>query len=119
MAGLVLAAASGPARAAGDDRLTPVALATTAPGMIRTDTCARPAYPAQEAGTSHSGVVTMRFLIGTDGKVRQSLVVASSGYASLDEAARTAIARCSFHPARADGKAVDAWVHVQYDWQAE
>jgi TonB family protein len=107
------------AAAGGGDLLVPVRLAAGAPGMIRFDTCTRPAYPEQEAGQNHQGRVTLRFLVGADGKVKESRVMSSSGYPALDEAARVAISKCSFNPPMANGQAVDAWVPVQYDWKPQ
>jgi TonB family protein len=60
--------------------------------------------------------VTLRFLVDTDGSVAEALVAKSSGDASLDEAARVAIAKCRFTPAMANGKPARAWVPVQYVW---
>jgi len=40
----------------------------------------------------------------------------SSGFATLDEAARSALAQCSFQPAMENGKAVQQWTKVQYVW---
>ena len=114
--GLVLAAPAAFAGAAGTDKIGLVKLAPDAPGMIRYDTCSRPVYPDEESRQKHGGTVTLRFLIGADGKVKDSLVVRSSGHPALDEAARTGIAKCSFHPPVVDGKPVDGWIHIQYVW---
>lgn len=107
------------ATAAGGDKLVPVKLAPDAPGMIRFETCTRPAYPEQEAKQNHHGVVTLRFLVGADGKVKKSLVMTSSGYPALDEAALFAIAKCNFNPPVINGKPVDAWIAVQYVWKPQ
>lgn len=114
---LVLSCLAGWASAAGTDQIAPVKLAPGAPGAIRYDTCSRPVYPDEELRQNHQGTVTLRFLVGADGKVKDARVVASSGYPALDEAARAGIAKCSFHPPMAGGKAVDAWIHIQYVWK--
>ena len=114
--GLAFIGLLGPAVAAGSDKMVPVKLAANAPGMIRTDTCARPAYPEQDAKKNHHASVTLRLLIGTDGKAKQSLLVKSSGYRALDEATVVAFSKCSFNPPMADDKPVEAWVLFQYDW---
>ena len=116
LTGLAFAGLLGPAGAAGNENIVPVKLATNAPGMIRTDTCARPAYPDQDAKKNHHASVTLRLLIGTDGKPKQSLLVKSSGYPALDEATLVAISKCSFNPPMADDKPVEAWVLFRYDW---
>jgi D-alanyl-D-alanine endopeptidase (penicillin-binding protein 7) len=107
------------ATAAGGDKLVPVKLAADAPGMIRFESCTRPAYPEQEAKQNHHGVVTLRFLVGADGKVKKSLVVTSSGYPALDEVALVAIAKCNFNPPVLNDKPVNAWIAVQYVWKPQ
>ncbi|MCC2974201.1 energy transducer TonB [Massilia sp. IC2-476] len=114
LAGLVLAGMSG--WAAGGDKIKPVTPAAGAPGMIRYESCARPVYPEEEFKQNHEGTVTLRFLIGADGRVKDSRMVKSSGYPALDEAARAGLVKCRFHPPMADGKPVDAWTHIQYVW---
>ncbi|KFI06465.1 energy transducer TonB [Massilia sp. BSC265] len=84
---------------------------------MRYDSCSPPVYPEEALRRNHQGTVTLRFLIGADGTVKDSRVVTSSGYPDLDEAARAGIATCSFHPALLEGKAVDAWTLVQYVWK--
>lgn len=115
--GLASASAPGWTSAAGGDKIVPVKLAANAPGMIRTETCSRPAYPEQELQQNQRGVVTLRLLLGADGKVKQSFLVKSSGYPALDEATVSAISKCSFNPPMADGKPIDAWTFFQYDWK--
>ena len=78
--------------------------------------CSKPEYPAEAYAQKLQGTSTLRFLIGPDGKAVESQVVRSSGDRSLDEAARLAIAKCSFRPALVDGKPQRAWVPVQYVW---
>jgi len=78
--------------------------------------CSKPVYPAEAYAQKLQGTSTLRFLIGPDGKVVESQVMKSSGDRSLDEAARLAIAKCSFRPAFVDGKPQQAWVPVQYVW---
>jgi len=51
-----------------------------------------------------------------DGVVKQSLIHASSGYPTLDEAALVAISKCRFNPTLVDGKAVEGWTAIQYFW---
>ena len=115
--GLASTSAPGWTSAADGDKIVPVKLAANAPGMIRTDTCSRPAYPEQELKQNQQGVVTLRLLLGADGKVKQSFIVKSSGHPALDEATVAAISKCSFNPPMADGKPIDAWTFFQYDWK--
>lgn len=96
----------------------PVAAVPLVPGKARVqfDTCAQPQYPQSSLRAKHAGAVVMRFLIGTDGKVQDSKVDSSSGDVALDEAAHTAIAKCTFTPAMIDGVAVPAWTTLRYVW---
>ena len=79
--------------------------------------CAKPTYPAADLGAKHEGTVDLSFLVGADGKVKENKVEKSSGHAGLDEAARSALVKCSFKPALAGGKPVQAWTKVSYVWQ--
>ncbi|WP_296946320.1 energy transducer TonB [uncultured Massilia sp.] len=90
---------------------------TSSSGSVRTDTCARPEYPKEAREHHHQGTVTLRFLLGADGTVKQSLIHTSSGYPALDEAALVAISKCRFNPALVDGKAVEGWTAIQYVWK--
>lgn len=80
------------------------------------ESCSKPHYPADSIKQKHTGTVTLGFLVTENGKVKQSKVTKSSGHAALDEAARSALVKCSFKPATAKGKPVEAWTAVQYVW---
>lgn len=102
-------AGTAPAHDAASDALTrkPVA---------QFNSCAKPEYTADALARRAQGTTSLRFLIDTDGSVAEAQVSKSSGDASLDEAARAAIAKCRFTPALAGGKPARAWVPVQYVW---
>ena len=69
----------------------------------------------EQAGTS-----VVQFLIAANGDVLDSKVADSSGHASLDEAAVSALSRCRFKPAiGADGKPQEAWTNIRYVWQLQ
>ena len=87
--------------------------------QVDTGTCSRPVYPEQDARLGNAGTVTMQFLIGADGRVLESNIQKSSGYPSLDEAARSGLAKCRFKPPIIEGKPVRAWTAVQYVWTPE
>lgn len=87
-----------------------------AKGAVDTTTCSRPVYPALAAANKIEGTSTFQFQIGPDGKVLQSRLAQSSGDASLDEAARSGLSKCTFKPALYQGKPVTAWTAVQYVW---
>lgn len=98
----------------------PVAPSATASGhtnaVAQFASCARPQYPEQALRDRQTGTVKLGFLVDKDGTVRDSRVDQSSGVASLDEAARRAIAMCAFTPSKDDGVAVQGWTPVQYVW---
>jgi bla regulator protein BlaR1 len=97
-------------------RAAPTADALTSKPVAQFNSCSKPEYPAEAYARRVQGTVTLRFLIDTDSSVAEALVMKSSGDASLDEAARAAIAKCRFRPAIAGGKPARAWVPVQYVW---
>ncbi len=104
---------------------TPPAVATTAPA-IRTGaviqpgaSCAKPDYPSASRRMEEEGTVTLKFLIGVDGRVLQADVEKSSGYPRLDEASRNALSKCQFRPGTVDGKPEQSWTTIQYKWRLE
>jgi D-alanyl-D-alanine endopeptidase (penicillin-binding protein 7) len=82
-------------------------------------TCAKPVWPAEALAAEHTGTVQLNFLVGTNGKVKESKVDRSSGHADLDDAARTGIEKCQFRPAIKGGKAIEKWQKMQYVWTLE
>ncbi|WP_082577334.1 energy transducer TonB [Massilia sp. Root1485] len=78
--------------------------------------CAPPAYPQEALQARMSGVSMMAFLVGSDGTVRESRLLKSSGYAILDHAAEAALRLCRFKPTLKNGHTVAAWQPVQYAW---
>jgi bla regulator protein blaR1 len=93
--------------------------AVTTPPLAQFSSCAKPQYPADALAKRLQGTVTLQFKVETDGSVQDSKVMKSSGDASLDEAARVAIAKCTFTPATVNGKPKAAWAPVQYVWSLE
>jgi len=78
--------------------------------------CSKPVWPKQSLRDENTGTVVLGFLVDENGKVLDSTVKKSSGFAPLDEAARTGISKCSFKPATLDGKPVQEWMQMQYIW---
>ena len=78
--------------------------------------CAPPVYPQEALQARMSGVSMMAFLVGSDGTVRESRLLKSSGHAILDQAAEAALRLCRFKPALKNGHTVAAWQPVQYAW---
>ncbi|WP_332877998.1 M56 family metallopeptidase [Massilia sp. S19_KUP03_FR1] len=86
------------------------------PAVVQFASCPAPVYPDQSLRDRDTGTVALDLLVGADGTVRDSRVNRSSGHLPLDEAARLAIAKCSFKPAMENGRAVQSWVPVAYLW---
>jgi protein TonB len=78
--------------------------------------CAPPVYPAEAVQARMTGVSMMAFLVGSDGTVRESRLLKSSGYAILDRTAEAALRLCRFKPVLKNGHTVAAWQPVQYAW---
>lgn len=78
--------------------------------------CAKPVYPNADVQAGHQGTVTLGFLVDENGGVKNSKVTGSSGFMGLDMAAQTALSKCSFQPARENGKPVEKWTYVKYVW---
>jgi protein TonB len=103
----------------------PPAAAPTAPA-IRTGAviqagahCAKPDYPSASRRMEEEGTVTLKFLIGVDGKVLQADIEKTSGFTRLDEAARNALSKCQFRPGTVDGKPEQSWASIKYTWRLE
>jgi protein TonB len=71
-----------------------------------------PEYPRASRSLSEEGRVLLRVQVGEDGRALQVLLDTSSGFARLDRAAREAVARWRFVPARQGQQAVTGWVKV-------
>lgn len=87
--------------------------------LVKANACAKPRYPRASLRANEAGIVKLKFLVGADGRVIESKIERSSGYARLDEAAREALSLCSFKPATLDGRAVPDWALLQYEWKID
>jgi len=72
----------------------------------------RPGYPALSRRLREEGQVTLRVLVSPDGQPAQVELRTSSGSDRLDRAAREAVARWRFVPARRGDIAIESWVLV-------
>lgn len=115
MLGLALACMSIYAEATAADK----ASAKRVQAMADFDHCAKPVWPEGAIARQESGAVTLGFLVGADGTLKDSKVKKSSGHADLDEAARSGIFKCKFKPATQAGKPVQSWMQMQYVWVLE
>jgi len=87
--------------------------------IVDFNSCRKPEYPKEDLAAGHQGTVTLGFMLDERGGVLDAFVRKSSGYPGLDEAARSALALCSFRPARENGVPVRTMVPVQYVWTLE
>lgn len=92
---------------------------TRTPASVSAAQCDKPDYPNASRRMEEEGTVSLRFLVGVDGKVIQSEIEKSSGFKRLDEAARAGLSKCRFQPATVDGRPEQAWASMKYTWRLE
>jgi periplasmic protein TonB len=78
-----------------------------------------PAYPTLSRRLHEQGRVLLRVFVKPDGTAQEVLVSQSSGAPRLDSAARSAVERWRFVPARRGDAAVGAWVVVPISFSLE
>lgn len=88
---------------------------TTGP---KSASCGIPDYPAAWIDDGLQGTVRLALLVGADGSVKDTKVVASSGHRELDKASRRAGANCKFGANTKDISGAPGWTTVQYLWVA-
>lgn len=71
-----------------------------------------PAYPAVSSRLGEQGRVLLRVFVNPDGNPAQVEIRESSGYTRLDKAARDAVLRWRFVPARQGERGIASWVLV-------
>lgn len=69
----------------------------------------QPDYPASERRAGTEGSVTVRVLIGTDGRVKAVEQVRTASAAFFEATRRQALSRWRFKPATRDGVPVESW----------
>jgi D-alanyl-D-alanine endopeptidase (penicillin-binding protein 7) len=115
--GLVLACAASAHALATRDAPAVRTAGLTRPAVADFSTCRKPQYPQADIAASHEGMVTLNFRVDASGFVTDSTILRSSGYVSMDDAARSALHRCRFVPALRNGQPVPTWQPVQYVWK--
>ncbi|MCA6973328.1 energy transducer TonB [Pectobacterium carotovorum] len=75
-----------------------------------------PSYPDVAISRGYEGTVLLNVQVRADGKVQTIQIHQSSGYPSLDDAARDTVRRWSFVPARRGSQPVSDWVVVPVDF---
>jgi protein TonB len=72
----------------------------------------KPAYPVASRRLGEEGKVVLRVHVGAEGAPLAVEIKHSCGFSRLDEAAKAAVERWRFVPARRGGEAIDSWVSV-------
>lgn len=72
----------------------------------------KPVYPVFSRRQNEEGKVHLRVRVGADGAALDVEIKQSSGFSRLDNAAREAVAKWRFVPARRGDDAVESWVNV-------
>jgi protein TonB len=70
----------------------------------------KPAYPEQARRLRRTGVVTLRFLVDAEGRVRQPKVVEAAPAGLFEDSALAAVRRWRFAPAMRQGRPVAVWL---------
>ena len=75
-------------------------------------------YPRDAADAGAHGTVGVKFLVWTDGRIRDCRITRSSGNAVLDDTTcRLIVQRFRYDPSRdADGRPVPAWIIESHSW---
>lgn len=122
---LPAAARSAPRNAAQGDGEVGEAVAASAPGgpsrgaELRPGGNPAPSYPQEARRRGQEGRVVLRVTISPVGEARSVRVLRSSGYERLDRAAREAVARWRFEPARRAGRPVEGLLDVPVVFRLE
>lgn len=102
-----------PAKDAKDSQETPVSPPRFDAGYLNNPA---PVYPNMSRRLREVGVVQLRVRVSTDGQPLEIQLANSSGYARLDDAARSAVQKWKFAPAMRNGNPVEAWVIVPLEF---
>lgn len=109
-----------PAPPAPEGKPQPPAPPARTPAVLNVAACPKPEYPRNSARNEEEGEVTIAFLVGTDGRVKEAKVEKSSGHRELDKAAVAQLSACDkFKVGTENGKPVESWARVAYTWKLE
>lgn len=85
------------------------------PAILNLEAC-KPEYPRISIIGGETGVTTVQFVIGQNGRVLNARIVNSSGFKNLDRAALNGLSSCQFSPATQDGNPVESSFTTEYSW---
>lgn len=78
-----------------------------------------PGYPPSARRMGYEGLVLLKVLVGTNGRVDGLEVLQSSGYAVLDQAALSSVKKWVFEPGTEGGKKQKMWVKIPVRFELE
>lgn len=106
-----------PAVAAAGNAYSPKFARDELPAQVLSfELCPKPAYPKSSLRNEEEGTVTLRFMVGANGRLLIQQIARSSGFRDLDRAAQVALSQCYFRPASIQGRPVQALMDIQYRW---
>lgn len=76
-----------------------------------------PRYPIESRRKKEQGTVTVRLLIGADGRVVETSIAESSGFERLDQAFLQAVRKWRWRPLMRDGQAVAMRALMPFTWK--
>lgn len=79
----------------------------------------KPVYPPMSRRLGEEGKVILRVRVSAEGHAREVEIKQGSGFSRLDAAARDAVARWRFVPAKRGDEAVESWVAVPIQFALE
>jgi periplasmic protein TonB len=81
----------------------------------------QPAYPAAELRAQRDGIVKIRVLIGTDGRVKAAEPVSATSDAFFEATRRQALSKWRFKPASRGGVPEESWktLSVRFEIKAQ
>jgi len=97
----------------------PAAPVDLAPTALAYSVRTRIPYPRDAARLRQHGTVTLSVLVGADGLPQTVEIEKSSGFRSLDEAAREAVRHWTFQPGTRNGVASALWARVPVTFSLE
>lgn len=89
------------------------------PATVARGAALQPDYPTSLARQGIEGVVTVRVLIGTDGRVRQVELVSATDVDFFAATKKQALRHWRFTPATRDGMAVESWREMTVRFKLE
>ena len=76
-----------------------------------------PAYPKDARRRRITGLVELRFMVETDGRVKRIIILSSEPRGVFDESVRRAVSGWRFSPGMVKGQAVRTWMRIPIRFQ--